>query len=255
MMKYVLQTGCLILGILCLFYFTGIMLYVGSTEWFQFVWLFAGVMFLILWRALVYQTVHPESLIRYVTGGILVLILAGVMLIGLIGSRVVGGMFARPQKELDYVIVLGAQVRGTKPSRALRKRLDRALEYAKENPDTIFILSGGQGSDEEISEALCMYQYMEEKGLEPNRMIMEDRSTSTLENLEFSAAFLDKENHQIGILSNNFHIFRALTLAERQGYEKICGIPAHSDIFMQPHYVFREICAVLVLMLKGEVSV
>lgn len=254
MMKYVLQTGCLILGILCLFYFTAILIYVGSTEWFQFVWLFAGVMFLIFWRALVYQSAHPDSLIRYVTRAVLILVLVGVIVAGLIGSRIISGMFAQPQNGLDYAIVLGAQVRGTRPSRALRKRLDRALEYAKENPSTVFVLSGGQGPDEETSEALCMYNYMEENGLDPERMIMEDRSTSTLENLEFSAAFLDKEKHRIGIISNNFHIYRALALAKGQGYEKVCGIPAHSDTFMQPHYVLREICAVLVLMLKGEVS-
>lgn len=254
MMKHVLQTGCLILGILCLLYFAGIMLYVGSTEWFQFVWLAAGGMFLILRYMLIYQSMHPGSLVRYLTGTAFVLIAAGVLVICVIGSRIVGTMTAEPEENLDYVIVLGAQVRGTRPSRALRKRLDRALEYAKENQDTVFIVSGGQGADEEISEALCMYQYMEENGMDMERVIQEDRSTSTLENLEFSAEFLDKKEDRIGILSNNFHIYRALALAKQQGYEQICGIPAHSDPFMQPHYVLREICAVLVLMLRGTVS-
>lgn len=254
MMKHVLQTGCLIWGILCLFYFAGIMIYVGSTEWFQFIWLAGGCVFLGLWRLLAFQAVHPDSRIRYVNAVLLGLILIGVIVIGLIGSRIVSAMTARPEADLDYVIVLGAQVRGTQPSRALRKRLDRALEYAKENPDTVFILSGGQGADEEISEALCMYQYMIDNGMDSERMILEDRSTSTLENLEFSSAFLDKKGKRIGILSNNFHIYRALALAEQQGYEQICGIPAHSDAFMQPHYVLREICAVLVLMLKGTVA-
>lgn len=254
MMKHVLQTGCLVLGILCLFYFTGILLYVGSTEWFQFVWLAAGALFLILWRALIFQSAHPNSFVRYLTGIALGLIAAGVLVICVIGSHIVGGMMAEPEQNLDYVVVLGAQVRGTRPSRALRKRLDRALEYAKENPDTVFIVSGGQGPDEAISEALCMYQYMEANGMDMERVIQEDRSTSTLENLEFSAAFLNKQEDRIGILSNNFHIYRALALAEQQGYEQICGIPAHSDVFMQPHYVLREICAVLVLMLRGAVS-
>ena len=253
-MKHVLQTGCLIVGILCLFYFTAILLYVGSTEWFQFVWLAAGILFLLLWRGLIYQNLHPESMIRYVTGAVLLLILAGMVVITLIGSRVVGTMRVQPEQQLDYVIVLGAQVRGTQPSRALRKRLDCALEYAKQNPDTIFILSGGQGSDEDISEALCMYTYMEENGMEPSRMIMEDRSTSTLENLKFSTAFCSKKTDRIGILSNNFHIYRALLLAKQQEYEQICGIPASSDAFMQPHYVLREICAVTVMMLKEAAS-
>ncbi len=253
-MKNVLQTGCLILGILCLFYFTAILIYVGSTEWFQFVWVFAGVLLLLLWCALVYQSSHPDTWLRYVTGAALVLILAGAVMILVFGSRVVRGMTAQPEEELDYVIVLGAQVRGTQPSRALRRRLDRTLEYAAENPDTVFILSGGQGTDEEISEAQCMYQYLKENGMDTSRLILEDRSTSTQENLEFSAVFLDRDRDRIGILSNNFHICRALALAEKEGYRNVCGIPAPSDPGMQPHYVLREICALAVNTLREMIS-
>lgn len=250
-MRNVLQTGCLILGILCLFYFTVIAVYAGISEWFPFAWVAAGIGFLILWRMLIYQESHPDSPVRFLTGAALIMMAAAIAHILVIGSRVVGGMTAGVQKQLDCVIVLGAQVRGTQPSRALRKRLDRALEYAQENPDTIFILSGGKGPDEGISEAQCMYNYMEEKGMDTSRLILEDRSTSTQENLQFSAVFLDKENERIGILSNNFHIYRALTLAEKAGYQTVCGIPAPSDPAMQPHYVLREICALAVMLVKG----
>jgi uncharacterized SAM-binding protein YcdF (DUF218 family) len=226
-------------------YYAAIGLYVGFASDFAWIWVLGGCFFLGLRGTLVYQTSHPGHWIRFVSGGMICLLTVGILVILLIGSRVIGGMMAQPQKNLDYVLVLGAQVKGTEPSRALRKRLDCALAYAEENPDTILILSGGKGSDEEISEAECMYRYLTGKGLAADRMILEDQSTSTRENLEFSASYLDREQDQIGILSNNFHIYRALLLADRAGYQHVCGIPAPSDALMQPHYVLREICAVL----------
>ncbi len=170
---------------------------------------------------------------------------------GYFGSQVIRDMTLQPRQNLEYVIVLGAQVRGTQPSRALRKRLDCALEYAQNNPNTVFILSGGQGSDEEISEAQCMYTYMAEQGMDTNRLRMEDRSTSTKENLRFSAELLDKEKNHIGILSNNFHIHRALLLAAEEGYHQVYGLPAPSDTVMQLQYVVREICALMVIQIRG----
>ena len=218
----------------------------------MWIWVVAGAGFLMQRHLLQYGRMHPESLVPLMTKVIFLLMLVVLLLIIWFGSKVVGGMTAKPQESLDYVIVLGARVRDDQPTRALRKRLDRAMEYAKENPDTIFILSGGQGPDEGISEAQCMYNYMEEKGMDTSRLLMEDRSTSTLENMQFSAAFLEKEKDRIGIVSNNFHIYRALLLAERVGYENVCGIPASSDFWMQPHYILREICALIVLQIKHD---
>ena len=249
-MRHVLQTGCLVAGILCFFYFAAIVLHVGMSEWFMCIWAVTGAVFLLIWRCLVYQEAHPGSVLRFVAGAGGLVLLVGFVSAAVIGSRIVGAMASKPQEGLDYVLVLGAHVIGTQPSRALQKRLDRALEYAEENRDTVFILSGGQGADEDISEADCMYRYLTEKGMAPQRLLLEDRSTSTLENLRFSAKLLSREEDRIGILSNNFHIYRALLLAEREGYRHVCGIPAHSDLWMQPHYVLREICAVLVLTVK-----
>lgn len=245
-MRQILQTGCLILGILCLFYYTGIVLYAGITADFAWIWAAGGGVLLVLWRMLIWQGAHPGHWIRLVAGGAFVVLAAALAVVLVIGSRILGSMFSEPAPDLDYVIVLGAQVHGTQPSRALRKRLDCAYEYAEENSDTILILSGGKGPDERISEAECMYNYLIGQGMDQERLLMEDRSTSTRENLKFSEQYLDIHHDQIGILSNNFHIYRALKLARETGYENICGIPAHSDPFMQIHYVLREICALLV---------
>lgn len=244
-MRHGLQTGCLVLGCLCLIYYIAIVIYVGIAADFAWIWALGAAVLLLLNRSLAYTVVHPGTALRYVNGAVLVLLGVALVLVFTVGGRIVGAMVDQPQEKLDYVIVLGAQVRGTKPSRALRKRLDRAIAYAEANPETVFILSGGQGPDEGVSEAACMYEYMTDKGLAAVRLVMEDQSTSTRENLQYSAKLLDREQDTVGILSNNFHIYRALLLARDEGYQKVCGIPAPSDIGMQPHYILREVCAVL----------
>ena len=81
----------------------------------------------------------------------------------------------------DYIIVLGAGVNGTKLSLSLRDRLVGAYDYMTANPDTIAIVSGGQGEGELISEAMCMHNWLINRGIDPNRIIMEDKATCTLE--------------------------------------------------------------------------
>lgn len=254
-MRSGLQIGCGILGILCLLYYAAIVFYAGHTADFAWIWVFGGVFLLVLGRAIRYAGAHPGTWVRWAVGAAFVLAAAGIVTCGYIGAHIVGGMTAKPEKELDYVIVLGAQVRGSVPSRALRKRLDRAVQYAQENPDTLFFLSGGQGSGEDISEAEAMRRYLTEAGVDEARLICEARSTSTWENLLFCSELADIKDCRVGVLSNDFHVYRASRLAARQGYRHISCIPAPSDPLMQPHYVAREVCAVLVGLLKGEMTV
>ena len=140
----------------------------------------------------------------------------------------------------EWIIVLGAQVRGRKITDSLKRRLDSALEYLKEHPDVHVIVSGGQGNDEEVTEAYAMAQYLERAGIDCRRIIQEDASVNTLENLKFSRKLIADVDTPVGIVSNNFHVYRALRLAKKQGYAKPCGIPAKSDARYQVHYLVRE---------------
>ena len=129
----------------------------------------------------------------------------------------------------------------------------KAEEYLKENPGTIAVLSGGKGSGENISEAQAMYDCLVEAGIEEERLIKEDKSTSTVENLEFSAALIGKGG-RIGIISQNFHIYRALKLAEHQGYQDVYGIAASSEPIYQPHFMVREAFAIMKEKLTGNIE-
>ncbi len=245
-MRHCLQTGCLVLGILCFLYYIGITAYAGIRTSLSWLWILGGLYFLLLWRLQVRAAANPRAaVLRYAVRGMFALLIAGLVVLLLLGSRIVAGMHEQPEADLDYVIVLGAQVRGKRPSRALRRRLERAAEYARENPDTVLILSGGQGPDEGISEAECMRRYLTEQGIEEKRLLLEDKSTTTRENLRFSAKLLDKEEDRVGIVTNNFHICRALMVARRQGYRHISGIPASAVPGMQLHNILREACGLL----------
>lgn len=169
---------------------------------------------------------------------------------GLIVSR----FFEKGRPGLDYLVVLGAQMWESGPSRALQMRLDTAYGYLTENPDTLVIVSGGQGSNEPVSEAQGMYDYLVQKGIDPGRIIMEDRSVNTHQNLLFSKEMIQKENASVGIVTNNFHVFRGTRLAAALGYHDVCGIAAPGDLGMQFNNMLREFFGVMKDWLVGNMT-
>ena len=141
---------------------------------------------------------------------------------------------------LDYVIVLGAQVRNTGPSVALASRLDAAYDYLMEYERTRCIVSGGQGPNEPIAEADAMYDYLVQRGIDPDRIIREDESLNTTQNIENSLGFLNPDTDRIGIVSNDYHVFRALAIARKHGMKNICGIAAGATPWYLPSNMTRE---------------
>jgi uncharacterized SAM-binding protein YcdF (DUF218 family) len=132
-------------------------------------------------------------------------------------------------------------------------RLDRAYEYAVENPETVIIISGGQGSNEPASEASVMKDYLIGRGIDESRILMEDQSTNTSENLQFSSQlYEDLSGSRVGIVSSNFHIFRALAIAKKCGYTDVTGIPADSVMLYLPNNMIRETVGLLKDFLMGN---
>ena len=155
-------------------------------------------------------------------------------------ALVISGFKPTDEKNLDYIIVLGAQVKEKGPSLVLRHRLDSAYDYLNKNPKTKCIVSGGQGSNEPTSEAKAMKDYLVDKGIDADRIIMEDKSVNTSQNIQYSSAFLDKDKDSVGIVTNNFHVYRGTHLAIRAGFKNVYGIPAPSEIAYLPNNMFRE---------------
>lgn len=121
----------------------------------------------------------------------------------------------------DAVIVLGAGIRGEEPTETLAKRLDVAIEYHKKNPHAVIVVSGGQGHNEDITEALAMERYLVAAGVAADKIIKEERSTSTAENFVYSKELLDSHfdgEYSVAFITNDFHIMRAALAASRSGY-------------------------------------
>ena len=171
-------------------------------------------------------------------------VLGGVILFIGVELIIFSGFGAKPTRDAKYCIILGAQWKKSGPSAVLKFRLDTAAKYLKEHPDTTAIVSGGQGSNEIISEAQGMKEYLCRLGIPEERILMEDRSTSTAENLLFSARLMENKDDATVIVTNDFHLFRALQLAKKQGY-RAEGLSAGSVLYMLPNNLLREFLGVL----------
>lgn len=183
-------------------------------------------------------------------------ILAGLLAVLLITMLITGGLIAstcdgRGNPEADYLIVLGCQVNGTEPSLMLRERLDAAVEYLNTYPDANCIVTGGKGSRENISEAQCMFNYLTAAGIAAERILMEDKSTSTVENLRNTLEVLGETPKHVTILSSEFHLYRAGRMAKDLGFEASL-VPAsttHLPLFI--NYFLRDIFALWKYIILG----
>ena len=140
------------------------------------------------------------------------------------------------------IVVLGCKVRGETPTRMLRRRLDTAIDALNKYPHCICIVSGGQGSNEVVSESYAMKKYLVEKGISKDRIIMEDKSTSTFENIKFSYEILDRMGYSrdITIVTDGFHQYRASLIAKKLGGENITAFSADTEARYLPTYWVRE---------------
>ena len=152
---------------------------------------------------------------------------------------------------VDAIIVLGAGVNGEEPSLTLQTRIDAAAEYIALHPEVPVVLSGGQGSGENISEAECMRRELWTNSEAWNRRyLLEDSSTSTAENFAFSKEILlqngiDPETAVIGVVTNDFHLYRARLIAERQGLEIIGAGAELPWWWLTANYYVREAFALV----------
>lgn len=151
-------------------------------------------------------------------------------------------------EDCQYLVVLGAKVNGSSPSLSLRERLDAACEYLNTYPDAIAIVSGGKGSNEDLSEAQCMFDYLTAAGIAPERIWMEDQATNTIENLTFSLNIIEERTGtrpgEVAVVSSEYHLYRANLFAQRLGLHAEL-VPAKTSYpLLRLNYFLREVFAV-----------
>ena len=141
---------------------------------------------------------------------------------------------------LDYAVVLGAQVFEWGPGRTLTNRLDVALAYLAENPQARCIACGAQGSNEPTTEARAEADYLEARGIVRGRILLEDRSHSTAENLRNAAAMIDAQHDAVGIVTSDFHVARSLAIARKAGIAHAFGMSAPAVSRFPLNNIVRE---------------
>ena len=134
--------------------------------------------------------------------------------------------------EFTYLLVLGTKVNGTEPTNILRDRIHAACAYLQNHPDVICIVSGYQSGKGQISEAECMYRELVKQGIASERIWMEPKATSTVENLEYTLALIAEKMGLrpavLGILSTESHLLRAEMFAKAQRVKAVL-LPAKTS--------------------------
>lgn len=186
-----------------------------------------------------------------------VVLVLGVAVFGVIEAPIVSSARTDAPDDVEYLVVLGAGLHGDVPSLSLTDRLNGALDWLESHPDCVAVVSGGQGPGETMTEGEAMRTWLEAKGISAERIIVEDKATSTWENLENSFELIralgaDPDGN-CAIVTSEYHLYRAKAMAAKLGVE-CCGVAARTSWpTLALNYFIREGFAVTYYRLTGEI--
>lgn len=184
-----------------------------------------------------------------------VILIIGLLVVGITEAVIIKYSFGSPKETVEFMVVLGAKVREDGPSVSLWDRIYSAGDYMIMHPEVTAIVSGGQGADEPMTEARAMYDELVALGIDPDRIWMEDTATSTWENINFALNLVEektgKRPEKLGVLSSEYHLFRASLFAKACDVEFV-GIPADTSRLSQKiNHFMREVAGVWHYLLLG----
>ncbi len=225
-------------------FFAGVLVGYSFTGYILFLVGFAALFFMVL---KIMSRRYPGPC-RFILRFFVIMICVGVVFTAGTAIYLVASGSNSNNENADYAIVFGAGVNGRTPSRSLMTRINAAIKYGRENPDTVFILSGGQGRGEEITEAQCMYDYMVKSGIDGSRLILEDKATNTRENAKFSCEIIFSEdpgfNGRVCVITEVYHGARAKLCTENMGISDVVVKTGYSGYpILTVNYYLREVFA------------
>ena len=169
------------------------------------------------------------------------------------GSLMLRALDQGEHEDYDALIVLGAAVHGDRVTWVLSNRLDTAYDYAVAHPKTVIVVSGGQGPGESVTEASAMAGYLIRRGIDPSRVLQEDRAESTSQNFAFSKAIIDEAlgpDAAIGFVTTRFHVYRAGRVAHKGGIDAR-GLGAPDVWYIALNNFLRESVGICWYTVKG----
>lgn len=222
---------------------------------------FSALVCLAVIGLILFYTLMPFVSLRFpafgkvVTRVVSVIVIIGILVCAVTEGLIIRASFGSPDEDVDYVLVLGAKVRDWGPSISLWDRIYAAADYLTEHPETIAVVSGGQGDDEPETEAECMKRELVALGIDPDRILVEDKAKSTWENIRFTLDLIENTTGsrpaKLGVLSSEYHLFRASLFTKRAGVEFV-GIPAPTSRWGQKiNHFMREVAGVWHYILLG----
>ena len=182
-------------AVLCLLYYIIIVIYSGVSTSFALIWPCLAIFLGLLAAGWWFGSQHEGRIPVWIGVSVGTVCAAGLLILVITEVLIGWSAITATGQPADYVIVLGARVRGAKISNSLKQRLDRAIEYSEEYPNTVLVLSGGKGPGEEISEARAMYEYLQYNGIPEDKLLIEDQSSDTVQNIEFSRTVIDRQEY------------------------------------------------------------
>ena len=193
--------------------------------------------------------------VRRIRRIISVCLCVGLLIAAITEVFIVRASFGDPKAHCDYIVVLGAKVRHDAPSVALMERIRGAHDYMTAHPDVIAVVSGGQGPDEPMTEAQCMYEQLVALGIDKDRIWLEDQASTTWANLNYSLDVIESKTGirpaKLGIVSSEYHLLRAGMMAQDCGIDPV-RIPAHTTHTSQlVNHLMREVAAVWFYIVRG----
>ena len=269
------------LGTLSIGYFIMYAVLVDLNNIFTYFWMLLGVMLLVAgcWIFHIYH--KGQTLPKWFLMTASSVCGIGFLLFALVLGCIICEAHSQPKQGADYMIILGARVKGDRISPLLRYRLDRALDYLSENEDTMVVVSGGKGPGENLSEAEAMQDYLVEHGIVAERIMMEDASANTDQNIRNSIQIIREQEtieqsskqgkgKHLVLVSNGFHLFRATRILRKQLQEMdsqagtqgsgsgledavIEGLGARTKWYVMPNSYVREVFAVVKYKLSGQI--
>jgi len=230
----------MIFGIFILLYFTITSIYWKRFDVFNFLVSLIGVLFIILSfkiNPIITKFKKWPKLIQYL---LKIAFVCFILSFVIFQSLILFNMRNTSKAGADYVLVLGCQVVGEYASVPLLSRGYTAARYLGKNPETKVIVSGGQGSGENISEAEALRRLLLETKIDKERIFLEDKSKNTMENFIFSNELYNLSDKNILIVTSDYHMFRALSIAKKLKYRNVSGLPSRSQRSVLPAFLLRE---------------